>query len=91
MTNSNIFNAKLNDFPTETIVRISYYSDSKLTARVNFDDVTIPTSEVFENGDIVSRKSSGVKFSFVERWLKEKNLYPESVMVSGLWSTLRIL
>jgi len=86
MTNTNIFNAKLNEFPTETIVRITYYNDSKLSSKINHTDITIPTADIFEQGDFVSRKSAGVKFSLVQNWLRKNNQSP-----SYGYSTLRIM
>ena len=63
-----LFNRTLADMPAITKTTVRY---TKVNTRETIETLTveIPTADVFESGDWLSRRTAGVKFTKVIEWL----------------------
>ena len=78
ITTDPLFNRQLSDMPKTTIAKVRFTAPRKFVfdnpATVDSLEVSIPTAEVFEAGDWLSRRTAGVKFSKVIAWLRANGI-----------------
>lgn len=75
MSNTDQFTATVSEFPEVTRVQVTFCKPRKFA----FEDtepleemiVEIPTAEVFQEGDFVSRRLAGVKHGLIQTWLDQ--------------------
>jgi len=74
ITTDPLFNRKLSELPSTTTVNVRFTAPRKFAfdnpPTVEAYTLEIPTAEIFEAGDWLSRRTAGVKFSKVIAWLR---------------------
>lgn len=74
ITTDPLFNRSISDMPEVTVAKVSFTAPRRFVfdnpATIDSIKVEIPTLEVFESGDWISRRTAGIKLSKVVSWLR---------------------
>jgi hypothetical protein len=79
ITTDPLFNRSISDMPETTVAKVSFTAPCRFVfdnpATLESIEVEIPTAEVFESGDWISRRAAGVKLSKVISWLRTNGFH----------------